>query len=160
MDCNPPGSSVHGTLQARILKRVTMLSSRESSQPWDLTQVSDISCRFFTTSTTWESLPPWDSDTGLKAGSEAPKSMTPFCLSTALIFPTIITCGHICHHWKLMAKAESFLPGPSTKCSLEPSISDLCSHLWHPSSCILHMSPATIPCPPWLWNTFPFLVTL
>ena len=78
--------------------------------------------------------------------------MTTFYLSTALTFPTMITCGHICHHWKLMAKEESFLPGPSSKCSLEPSTSNLCSHLWHPSSFILHMSSAAIPSPAWLWN--------
>ena len=35
MDCNPPGSSVHGILQARILEWVAMSSSRESSQPRD-----------------------------------------------------------------------------------------------------------------------------
>ena len=34
-DCSPPGSSVHGILQARILEWVAMLSSRESSQPRD-----------------------------------------------------------------------------------------------------------------------------
>ena len=33
MDCGPPGSSVHGILQARILVWVAMPSSRESSQP-------------------------------------------------------------------------------------------------------------------------------
>ena len=32
-DCSPPGSSVHGILQARILEWVAMLSSRGSSQP-------------------------------------------------------------------------------------------------------------------------------
>ena len=31
MDCSPPGSSVHGILQARIPEWVAMLSSRESS---------------------------------------------------------------------------------------------------------------------------------
>ena len=31
MDCSPPGSSVHGTLQARILEGVAMPSSRASS---------------------------------------------------------------------------------------------------------------------------------
>ena len=30
MDCSPPGSSVHGILQARILEWVAMPSSRES----------------------------------------------------------------------------------------------------------------------------------
>ena len=33
MDCSPPGSSVHGILQARILEWVAMPSSRESSNP-------------------------------------------------------------------------------------------------------------------------------
>ena len=31
MDCSPPGSSVHGILQARILEWVAMPSSRGSS---------------------------------------------------------------------------------------------------------------------------------
>ena len=35
MDCSPPGSSVHGILQARILEWVTMPFSKESSQPRD-----------------------------------------------------------------------------------------------------------------------------
>ena len=38
------GSSVHGILQARILERVAMLSSRGSSWPRDQTCVSYISC--------------------------------------------------------------------------------------------------------------------
>ena len=33
MDCSPPGSSVHGILQARILEWVAMLSSRGPSPP-------------------------------------------------------------------------------------------------------------------------------
>ena len=40
MDCRPPGSSVPGTLQARILEWVGMPSSRGSSWPRDWTQVS------------------------------------------------------------------------------------------------------------------------
>ena len=38
MDCSPPGSSVHGVLQARILQWVAMPSSQGSSQPRDQTQ--------------------------------------------------------------------------------------------------------------------------
>ena len=48
MDCSPPGSSVHGILQARILKRVATLFSRGSSQPRDQTQVSCTAGGFFT----------------------------------------------------------------------------------------------------------------
>ena len=45
--CGPPGSSVHGILQARILEWVAMPSSRWSSQPRDQTQVSCIVGGFF-----------------------------------------------------------------------------------------------------------------
>jgi len=38
MDCSPPGSSVHGILQARILEWVAVPFSRGSSQPRDQTQ--------------------------------------------------------------------------------------------------------------------------
>ena len=48
MDCSPPGSSIHGILQARILEWVAMPSSKGSSQPRDRTQVSHIAGRFFT----------------------------------------------------------------------------------------------------------------
>ena len=40
MDYSPPGSSVHGILQARILEWVAISFSRESSQHRDQTQVS------------------------------------------------------------------------------------------------------------------------
>ena len=43
-DCNPPGSSVHGILQAKILECFAISSSRESSQPRDQTRISCISC--------------------------------------------------------------------------------------------------------------------
>ena len=40
MGCNPPGSSVHGILQARILEWVAIPFSRETSKPRDQTCVS------------------------------------------------------------------------------------------------------------------------
>ena len=48
MDCNPPGSSVHGILQARILEWVAIPFSRESFRPRDQTWVSCTAGRFFT----------------------------------------------------------------------------------------------------------------
>ena len=48
MDCSPPGSSVHGILQARKLEWVAIPFSRVSSQPRDQTRVSHIAGRFFT----------------------------------------------------------------------------------------------------------------
>ena len=47
VDCSPPGSSVHGILQARILEWVAISFSRGSSQPRDQTQVSHIAGRHF-----------------------------------------------------------------------------------------------------------------
>ena len=48
MDCSPPGSSVHGILQARILEWAAIPSSRGSSWPRNWTWVSCIAGRFFT----------------------------------------------------------------------------------------------------------------
>ena len=56
MAYSPPGSSVHGVLQARVLEWVDSPSSRESSQPRDGTQVSHISWGFFTVWATREAL--------------------------------------------------------------------------------------------------------
>ena len=48
MDWSPPGSSVPGILQARILEWVATPFSRGSSQPRVWTQVSYVAGRFFT----------------------------------------------------------------------------------------------------------------
>ena len=47
VDCSPPGSSVLGILQARILQWVAISFSRGSSRPRDRTQVSRIAGRRF-----------------------------------------------------------------------------------------------------------------
>ena len=47
-DRSPPGSSVHGILQARILEWVAIPLSRGSSRPRDGTRASHIAGRFFT----------------------------------------------------------------------------------------------------------------
>ena len=62
MDCNPPGFSVHGILQARILEWVAISRGfsppRASSRPRDWTQVSCIAGGFFTS---WATMgAPWD----------------------------------------------------------------------------------------------------
>ena len=49
-------------LQARILERVVMPSSRESSQPRDQTQVSHIAGRFFTA---WATREAWTTEESL-----------------------------------------------------------------------------------------------
>ena len=44
MDCSPPGSSVHGISQARILEWVAVSFSWRSSQPRDRTRIFYVSC--------------------------------------------------------------------------------------------------------------------
>ena len=56
MDCSPPGSSVHGILQARIPKWAAISLSRGSSWPRDWTQVSYIAGRLFTIWATRETI--------------------------------------------------------------------------------------------------------
>ena len=62
MDCSPPGSSDHGTLQARILEQVTISFSMGSPWPRDRTRVSCVSCtvgRLFTTDPTGKPVDIW-----------------------------------------------------------------------------------------------------
>ena len=60
IDCNPPGSSVHGILQGRILEWVAVLFSKGSSQLRDQTQVSCIAGRSFTV---WATREAWWNET-------------------------------------------------------------------------------------------------
>ena len=48
MDCSPPGSSIHGILQARVLEWVAICFSRGSSWPRNRTWVSGTVGRCFT----------------------------------------------------------------------------------------------------------------
>ena len=61
MNCRPPGSSVHGIFQARVLEWVTISFSRGSSLPRDRTQVSHIVSRHLTVWATkqvkWSGIP-------------------------------------------------------------------------------------------------------
>ena len=49
MDCSPPGSSLHGVFQARMLEQVATCFSRDSSQPRDQTHIFCLAGGFFTT---------------------------------------------------------------------------------------------------------------
>ena len=57
MDYSPPGSCVHGILQAKTVEWAATSYSRGSSCSRNQTCASCVSCtgrRFFTTSTTWD----------------------------------------------------------------------------------------------------------
>ena len=58
MDRSPPGSSVHGILQARTLEWVAISFSRGSSQPRDLIWISSTAGRLFAVWATRESPSP------------------------------------------------------------------------------------------------------
>ena len=57
MDCSPPGSSVHGNLQVRILEWVAIPFSGRSSWPRDWTWVSCIAGEFFNIWAPFRALP-------------------------------------------------------------------------------------------------------
>ena len=58
MDCSPPGSSVHGFSQARILEWVASSFSGDFPNSGIISGVSCITGRFFTTCATWEARVP------------------------------------------------------------------------------------------------------
>jgi len=66
-----PGSSVHGILQARKLDWISIPFSRGSSQLWDRTRLSCISCigrQILYQGTTWEVLKPSSLENFVTAG--------------------------------------------------------------------------------------------
>ena len=101
MDCNPPGTSVHGVLQVRILMWVVISFSRGSSQHRDWTCVSFIAGRLFTD---------W-------ATREAQHELCPFPLTRLLAclqLPQWCLCPYIstpqgfiptCHTWLFLQDA-------------------------------------------------------
>ena len=56
MDCSPPGSSVQGILQARILGQVAISFSRGSSPPREQTLISCIGRWILPHGATWKAL--------------------------------------------------------------------------------------------------------
>ena len=67
MDCSPPGSSVHGILQARILELVAISSSRGSSHPGTEPRSPTLQADFLLTK------PPGKSVFVLPPASDSPK---------------------------------------------------------------------------------------
>ena len=74
MDCSPPGSSVHGILQARIVEWVAMLSSRGSSPPRDQTRFL---CLLHWQACSWPLVPP-GKPAAAAAAAKSPSVMSNF----------------------------------------------------------------------------------
>ena len=99
MDSSPPGSSVHGLFQARILEWVAMSSSRGSSWPRNRTRICCVSCiagTFFTHWGTWEA--PAKDIAGLLGGTQKTDSTFSFWwISFYLVMLRGLTCSWFLH---------------------------------------------------------------
>ena len=98
VDYNPPGSSVHRILQARILEWVAISFSRGSSPPRDQTQVSCIIGKFLTTEPPGKPLN-WDlkDKQGLTRKGRASKGRNPIMCRMAR--PKVLRLVHLGAVW-------------------------------------------------------------
>ena len=104
MDCNPPGSSVRGILQARILEWVASPFSRGSSWPRNRTHISCTAGGFFTTEPTEK---PSDSCT---AGSLCSQHSLPKGLGLPV---ALRRRGEAARLWAQHRQPPPWRPGPS-----------------------------------------------
>ena len=116
MDYSPPGFSVHGILQTRILEWVAILSSRESSQPRDWTYVSWIGRQILYLQTTREAQRTLISATMLTKMNAAFKKKQKQKLSTDITKWTQPQICHLSPVWYLRQPPNFFEPHfPSCK---------------------------------------------
>ena len=126
MDCNPPGSSVHGILQTRILKQVTISFSRGSSQPRDWTCIHPSLCivgRVFTTEPSEKLL--------VQLTGVAFRVWVSFVQRHStinLIFPTRLLKQRIQCNWKMMSWS---LCGTSTQSYFQKEMAESLSITCH-----------------------------
>ena len=105
-DRSPPSTSVHGTLQARILDWAAISSSRGSSWPRDWTQVSRVSCIgrqifFFYCWDTWEAHDNWISPTDQRTEQTESESTGGLCTSGG---NSNVADGARFHTWEKVVK--------------------------------------------------------
>ena len=75
VDCSPPGSSVHGIFQARIVEWVAISFSRGSSPSRDWTCVSCIGRQILYHCATWEALFKWSGSRSVTSDSLWPHGL-------------------------------------------------------------------------------------
>jgi len=116
MDCSPPGSSVHGIFQARVLEWGAIAFSIRSSPPRDQTWVSHVVGRHFTIRATREVSyvtktkqcrknglffsPPWKP--WIPSSLRAPDSLSTYLRISSLI-PRLFLLGELCCQGKGVA---------------------------------------------------------
>ena len=100
MDCSPPGSSVHGILQARILEWVAIPFSRGSSWLRDWTWVS---CIAATRETQYSNM----------KNNNNNKKTKSYCLDSSLFLPPLlyyvwlVSYSFCIYHWNILLKGLS-----------------------------------------------------
>ena len=115
VDCGPPGSSVHGISQARILKWVAISFSRGSSQPKYQTWVSCIAGRFFTNLATREPFTIYSSVQWVLSGM-IPERLQPPSFSGAA---QTSSAGQLALTWDPWEVIPVSAP-PASSCSTDP----------------------------------------
>ena len=124
MDCSPPGSSVHGILQARILEWFAIYFARGCSWPSHWTHVSSLESPplaygFFTTSASWEAIGLMQTVPGELAYWEVLKLIIAarFLLSCKVWYPNVqeLVQGHpwealLCPPYKTSVKKSLWVP--------------------------------------------------
>ncbi|XP_060272890.1 DDB1- and CUL4-associated factor 16 isoform X2 [Ovis aries] len=106
-DCGPPGCSVRGISQARILKWVAISSSTGSSPPWDLTRIS---CFGWREQLSHQGSPTKSSHSQVKATfADGPATKSPVSKGICTIYGKHRILAHQTDPWQLI------LPSPCTK---------------------------------------------
>ena len=145
IDCSPPGSSVHGILQANILECIAVSSSRDLPDPGiKLASLMSLALAdgFFTTSATWEAL--WGM-LGLLSTIESIIPNAPDLTMWEVQFPdTQPSLTTVTGQEPAWEESESLIAPGSLACRLQPtfqlleSVSEMC---WLNSSAACIMPP-------------------
>ena len=110
VDCRPPGSSVHGISQARVLEWAAISFSRGSSQPRDRTQVSFIPGRCFNPEPPGKPHMPWGNLLIIKKKWSILKPALEYCcIAKSSISCEMRTFGLA---WTKFSKGMELVPDP------------------------------------------------
>ena len=135
VNCSPPGSSVHGILQARIVKWIVMPSSGGFSWPRDRTHISCIP---------WVLIPNWSRTICLKKKKkESMNLLLSFSFSPALPLPSVWYFPTLCHSNPALAPSKPWLTFKSLELAKQ-EISDSSSVVLFPLNLRLFLTTVKV----------------